>query len=165
MSRIIGIDPGAGGAITLLINTVPHVVRDMPSASGITSASELAELLTELDPDVVVLEDTQPMPKNGSIASFQLGMNTGIVVGVVGTLQHPLVRIRPVDWKRANGLIGKEKDASRHLARELWPHMQDQLKRKLDVDRADAMLIARAHIIRSVKEANGAREPDRSAVV
>ena len=137
----------------------------MPSAAGVTSASELASLLDfDLGIDVVVLEDTQPMPNNGSIASFKLGMNTGIVVGVVGTLQLPLVRMRPVDWKRANGLIRKEKDASRHLARELWPHMQNQLTRKLDVDRADAMLIARAYIIRSVKEANSAGLADRQAL-
>lgn len=161
---IVGIDPGAGGAIASFIGGKPSRVVDMPSAAGVTSASELAEIIYNMNPDVVVLEDTQPMPKNGSIASFKLGMNTGIVVGVVGSLRHPLVRIRPVDWKRANGLIGKEKDASRHLARELWPHMQDHLKRKLDVDRADAMLIARAHIIRSVKEANGAGFADRSAV-
>lgn len=47
---------------------------------------------------------------------------------------------RPVDWKKAMGLTGKEKDASRLLAQKLFPSVR--LARKSDSDRAEALLLA-----------------------
>jgi crossover junction endodeoxyribonuclease RuvC len=150
---IAGIDPGIHGAIAIFHRGALVELHDMPVADSRVDGAQVAEILRDLVPDTVVLEDTQPMPKNGSIASFKLGLNTGIVIGAIHTLGYPLVRIRPVDWKRANGLIGKSKDASRYLARELWPSHADDFKLAKNDGRAEAALIARAHIIRTVKEA------------
>jgi crossover junction endodeoxyribonuclease RuvC len=151
---VVGIDPGVTGGIACFSHNELIAVSEMPVADGRCSGSLLADILRELPPDVVVVEKTQPMPRNGSIASFSLGMNTGIIFGVVETLGHPLVKIRPVDWKRKNGLIGKDKKASRALASELWPEWRHNFARVKDDGKAEAALIARAHIFLWIGEQN-----------
>lgn len=156
MTRVVGIDPGITGGVACIDDgRLSHAVA-MPVYNGLTSALDLCEILTNMQPDVVAVEKTQAMPKNGSVASFSLGMNTGIVHGVIGTLGHPLVMIRPVDWKRANGLVGKDKNASRGLASSLWPYKAAAFKRVKDDGVAEAALIARAYIYLWIKEQHAA---------
>lgn len=150
---VVGIDPGVTGAIAVLTGGTLSAVKDMPIADGRCAGYDVYDFLEDLEPEVVVVEDTQPMPKNGSIASFKLGLNTGIVLGVAQSLGYPIVRMRPVDWKRANGLIGKSKDASRYLASELWPSHRDKFKLVKHDGRAEAALIGRAYVIRRQREA------------
>jgi len=152
--RVVAIDPGLTGAIGCLVDGKFAGVVDMPVGGNRVDASALANIIEAFDPDVVVVEDTQPMPKNGSIASFSLGLSTGIALGVASTLGHPVARIKPSDWKKKAGLTGKDKKASIHLARELWPTSRSFLERVKDADRAEALLIARAYIINYVQEAN-----------
>jgi crossover junction endodeoxyribonuclease RuvC len=152
MTLICGIDPGLGGAIATVWNMRPNSVVDMPVSGKRIDAAAVADILRGINPDVVVVEDTQPMPKNGSIASFSLGMSTGVVLGVASALQYPVVRIKPAEWKKMNGLTGKDKDAARHLVREMWPGMQPYLTLKKHVDRADALLIARAYAMKQLHE-------------
>lgn len=152
--KIIGTDPGVTGALALLVDGKLTEILDMPVAESRVSGWEVGEFIETNNPDVVVVEDTQPMPKNGSVPSFKLGLNTGIVLGVVQSLGYPLVRIRPVDWKRANGLIGKDKNASRYLASELWPDHRAKFALVKHDGRAEAALIARAHVIRHIQGSN-----------
>ena len=81
------------------------------------------------------------MPR-GAIASFSLGWSCGAVHAVVQTLSYPLVKVRPAAWKKDMGLTGKDKDASRLLATELWPKMRGHWKYKKDDGLAEAALIA-----------------------
>ena len=143
MSVIVGIDPGITGGIACISNGKLVAVEAMPIHDGRADGAEIDEILTTYEPDTVYVENTQAMPKNGSIASFSLGLNTGIVLGVVQANQFRLVRVRPVDWKRKMGLVGKNKDASRGLATELFPEFADRFKRVKDDGLAEACLIAR----------------------
>jgi crossover junction endodeoxyribonuclease RuvC len=149
MSFIIGIDPGVSGAIALLHGRGELVsVHDMPVHDSRVDGRAVAAHIGVKNPMVkmtCVVENTQPMPKNGSVASFKLGMATGVVLGCIQTLQHPLVRIRPQEWKKTMGLIKKDKNASRGLARELWPHLADEFKLVKHDGRAEAALIAEAY--------------------
>lgn len=155
MSRVIvGVDPGVTGAIAVVENGKLVGVHDMPIYGGRVAGIEFAELIREADPAYVVVEDTHPMPKNGSIASFKLGLNTGICCGVVQALSHPLIRVRPMLWKKRNGLINQPKDAARGLVQELYPEMAHYFKRVKDQGRADAVLIARFWAFEAVKLAN-----------
>lgn len=140
--RVVGIDPGLTGALALSINRRVVEVVDMPVISKVVQGNLVAEQLAEWGTEIVVLEDITAMPR-GSIASFSLGQSTGIVIGVVSALSHPLVRVRPAMWKRDMGLTGKDKDASRLLAAESFPHLAEQFKRKKDDGRAEACLIAK----------------------
>jgi hypothetical protein len=142
------------GALALLVDGRLEAVIDMPTLDGEVSGRLLAANLVMVEPHIVVIEQVQPMPKVGTIASFKLGMNYGIVLGVVASLSHPIVKIRPAEWKRLSGLLRKPKAASRRLAIELWPHMSDKFERAKDDGRAEAALIARAHASRILQEVN-----------
>lgn len=150
--RIIAIDPGKSGAVALMVGGVLEGVVDMPYIDDEVSGVLLAAHLTLAEPDVVVVEKVHAMPGQGVSSMFNFGKSYGIVIGVTTGLSHPLVKITPQEWKRANGLIGKEKDASRQLAMELWPRHAEHFKRKSDGGRAEAALIARAYQIASIKE-------------
>lgn len=159
MSYIIGVDPGVTGAIALMNGAGDLIqVWDMPVHDSRVDGAEVARIIgAGPDPSfqtlTCVVENTQPMPKNGSVPSFKLGLATGVVLGCIQTLRHPLVRVRPQDWKKTMGLIRKDKDASRGLARELWPHMADEFKLKKHDGRAEAALIAEAY--RRTNHGNG----------
>ena len=141
--RVVGIDPGMTGAIAITGDGHGVAVTDMPVFNGRVDGMEVHRILGKMEPDVVYIEDTQPMPRNGSIASFKLGMNTGIVVGVVHTEGLAMVRVKPSVWKRKMGLISKPKDAVRGLVCELYPQMQQKVRLVKHQGRADAIMIAR----------------------
>jgi hypothetical protein len=152
--RIAGIDPGVTGALALHINGKLDAVEDMPVYDGRTDPSGLAEILNDWLPDVVYIEQTQAMPKNGSIASFSLGMNSGIIIGVCGALSHPFVRVRPVTWKRKMSVLQKDKNGVRGIVREIYPEWADTFKRVKDHNRAEAVLISRYGVSEQLQQAN-----------
>ena len=152
--RLVAIDPGVTGALAFLDAGYVEKVEDMPVLDGECSGLMLAEMINEWYPNYVVIERQQPMPKNGSIAGFKQGVNYGICLGAAESMRHPLVKLRPPEWKQLNGLTGKDKEASRGLALQLWPSMSDRLTRVKDHNRAEAMLIGRAFIIKHVRERN-----------
>lgn len=141
--RIVGIDPGITGALAFWKHGELFEVVDMPIFDGRCDGRSLADHFQAFEPEVIYLEWTQPMPKNGSIASYSLGLNSGIVVGVVQALEIPLERVRPAAWKLKMGLRGKPKSASRGMATELFPHAAHMFRRVKDDGRAEAALIAR----------------------
>jgi len=140
---IVGIDPGVTGGLAVIHDGQLAGVEPMPVHDSRADGWAIDAMLTDWEPDVVFLENTQPMPKNGSIASFSLGLNTGIIVGVVQANHFSLVRVRPVDWKRKMGLTGKDKSASRGLATELFPDYANSFKKVSQDGLAEAALIAR----------------------
>ena len=148
--RIVGVDPGMSGALAVYDHGTLESVHDMPVLDGQVDGGALAELLDEWGPEMVCVERVQPMPRVGTIASFKLGMNYGIVLGVATALSHPLTTLRPVDWKRRMGLIGKTKDASRRLAIELWPNHASMFRLAKHDGRAEAALIARAYAFQAI---------------
>lgn len=141
---IIGIDPGKTGAIAVLgPDGQLRGLLDMPIINGEVDATGLAGVLVHLEaPCVTFVEKVHSMPKQGVKSTFSFGQNYGTILGVIGTLQLPLVKVRPQDWKPTFRLTGKDKDASRQLALEMWPEARDELRLKKHGGRADAALIA-----------------------
>jgi len=143
MTTVAGIDPGITGGLAVIHNGQLSGVEAMPVHDGRADGRAIDEILGEWEPDAVYVENTHAMPKNGSQASFSLGLNTGIVLGVIQSNEFRLVRIPPITWKRKMGLIGKDKNASRGLARELFPNFADSFKLVKHDGLAEAALIAR----------------------
>jgi crossover junction endodeoxyribonuclease RuvC len=138
---IIGVDPGVSGALALFDEGKLQSVADMPVFEGRVDALELSALLQGAE--IVYVENQHPMPRNGTIASFKLGMNYGVVLATIENLMIPIVRIPASTWKIWNGLRGKPKDASVQLARELWPNLRPEIRLAKHHNRAEAALIAR----------------------
>lgn len=149
---IIGVDPGVNGAIAVISSNGSAISTvDMPStAEGSGSkqqcnayllANVISAICKEHNVLLVVLEHVTAMPKQGVTSSFNFGMNYGIVKGVIGAFKLPVRLVRPSIWKK-HYAIGRDKEIARQKAISRWPSMADRLRRKLDSDRAEALLIA-----------------------
>lgn len=149
----IGIDPGLTGAIAVLADgrlcdvwDMPTVGRGKAARQTVNAAALAASLRDHLSAhpgaDVqAVVEDVAARPGQGVTSMFRFGYACGVVSGVLGALSIPVVPVSPRRWKRAYGLLGAHKDASRGRAVDLYP--QAPLARKRDHGRAEAILLAR----------------------
>jgi len=149
--KVLGIDPGITGGYALLNGRELTYCDDLPivkiGTANMIEPRVLAEIIESLNPNHIVIEDNKANGGNGSLANFSMGSSMGVICGVVGTLGYPLIRVRPIDWKRAVGIgtvkgtANERKEAGRQRAIELWP-TNGFFKRKKDHNRAEAALIA-----------------------
>ena len=82
------------------------------------------------------------------------GQNFGAIKGVCAALELPIFFVRPSKWKKHFELINSSKDSSRTKAIEMYPSISDQLAKKKDVNKSDAILIARFFIDTRLKDNN-----------
>lgn len=156
--RVIGIDPGATGAVALIDTEHPLTggmyaeVWDLEaSASASTktiSGHWLCALLADIgEVECVFVEEVHANTLSYK-GNFTLGMATGGILGVLAALNRPVRRIKPKEWQKAMGLSNispvDRKEAHRFKAIEMWPSARESLKHKKDHNRADALLIAEA---------------------
>ena len=151
--RVIGIDPGLSGAIAILENNKVLGIFDMPvMAEGKKNKKQLnsAQLVnilkenTKISEDVaVVVEQVNAMPGQGVTSMFNFGQTFGAIKGVCAALSLPIFFVRPSKWKKHFELINSAKDASRTKVIEMYPSLSNQLTKKRDVNKSDAILIAR----------------------
>ena len=151
--KIIGIDPGISGRIAVLENNKVLSIFDMPvMAEGKKNKRQLnsAQLVTlikeniKLDEEVaVVVEQVNAMPGQGVTSMFNFGQTFGAIKGVCAALNLPIFFVRPSKWKKHFELINSSKDSSRTKAIERYPTLSGQLAKKKDVNKSDAILIAR----------------------
>lgn len=151
----IGCDPGVSGAVAVLADGEPFGVFDMPTRTvndwKEVDAHALAIALRtarSAHPGAYVsacIEKVGARPGDGGTSMFRFGESSGVIKGVLEALNIPYSRAIPAVWKRHYGLLGTDKDASRELAIARFPSMADQLKRKKDNGRGDALLLALWH--------------------
>ena len=154
--HIIGIDPGAHGAIAVLDERGDLIeVHDMPSLDEgngrpATNAPLLAAILAKMRARIAFCEFVSARPTDARAAAFSFGRARGVIEGASAALALPIVFLTPPTWKRlANIAPGVEnKDQARARAIAKWPAMANSFARKLDVDRAEAALIGWAGLQR-----------------
>ena len=152
---IIGIDPGISGAISFYEDGKILDVIDMPSmAEGKKNKRQVngAQIYNEIKKRIkivqkgkvcVVIEQVSAMPGQGVTSMFNFGQTFGAIKGISATLKLPIFFVRPSKWKKHFELINSSKDASRTKVIEMYPTFADQLSKKKDVNKSDAILIAR----------------------
>ena len=91
----------------------------------------------------VIVEQVSAMPGQGVTSMFNFGQTFGAIKGICAALSLPIFYVRPTKWKKHFELINASKDASRTKVIEMYPSISDRLRRKKDVNKADAILIAR----------------------
>lgn len=149
---IIGIDPGASGAVAILEKSGKLVhVFDMPSVEVIAGGKAkkrvspemlAAELKLYADQGATaVVEQVGAMPGQGVSSMFAFGESFGLAKGVLAGLGIPTSTVTPGKWKKAMG-VNAGKDGSRAKAAQLWPTQAGEFKRVKDDGRAEAALIA-----------------------
>ena len=99
--------------------------------------------IIDLNKSAVVVEQVNAMPGQGVTSMFNFGQTFGAIKGICATLNLPIYFVRPSKWKKHFELINSSKDASRTKAIEMYPTLSDNLSRKKDVNKSDAILIAR----------------------
>ena len=150
----IGIDPGLNGAVGVVFDAMKDpVVYDTPTmvVSGVKdkrvyNTAAMALLLkpfSTIDNVLVVLESVHSMPKQGVASSFSFGQGLGMWQGIIAAFGMPLEMPSPQRWKKEIlADQGKDKDASRFKAIQLYPALASQLSRKKDDGRAEVILMA-----------------------
>ena len=151
--KIIGIDPGLSGAIAVLEDNKVLNIFDIPVMSEgkknkrqLNSALLVSLLKENINKDeevAVVVEQVNAMPGQGVTSMFNFGQTFGALKGICAALELPIFFVRPSKWKKHFELINSSKDASRTKAIEMYPKLSNQLSKKKDVNKSDAILIAR----------------------
>ena len=153
--KIIGIDPGLSGGIAVLENNKVKNIFDMPvMAEGKKNkrqlnSAQLVKLLRDNYSDqeevLVVVEQVNAMPGQGVTSMFNFGQTFGAIKGICAALGLPIYFVRPAKWKKHFELINSSKDASRTKTIEMYPSLSNDLAKKKDVNKSDAILIAKYH--------------------
>ena len=151
---IIGIDPGITGSICFFEDGKVLEVLDMPNmAEGKKNKRQVngAQIYNEIFNRTknyskknikVIIENVSAMPGQGVTSMFNFGQSFGVLKGVCSAMQLSMYFVRPAKWKKYFNLINTEKDASRSKVIEIFPYISQQLSRKKDSNKADAILIA-----------------------
>ena len=155
-SIILGIDPGARGAVAVLTDDGDLIaLHDMPaveetSGRPATNAPLLAAIFAKAHASHAYVEFVGARPTDAKASAFAFGRARGVIEGVAGALAIPLRFITPPVWKRAAGVTpGMEnKDAARARAIARWPAQAEMFARKKDVDRAEAALMGWAGLMK-----------------
>ena len=162
MMRIFGIDPGIAGAIAILDEKKIIDVIDLPTmADGKKNKKQLnsahlsqyiSSNIININKTVVVVEQVNAMPGQGVTSMFNFGQTFGAIKGVCAALKLPIFFVRPSKWKKHFELINSSKDASRTKVIEMYPTLSGQLARKRDVNKSDAILIAKFYFETKLKD-------------
>ena len=151
--RIIGIDPGLSGGIAILDDLKIFDIYDMPimpegkkNKNQLNSAQLVNIIRKNLIPNgdtFLIVEQVSAMPGQGVTSMFNFGQTFGSIKGICAALNLPIFFVRPAKWKKHFDLINSSKDASRTKVIEMYPSISPRLSKKKDVNKADAILIAR----------------------
>ena len=151
--RIFGIDPGLSGGIAILDDNKIKEIFDMPvmpdgkknkrQLNSALLAQLFKENIKDIEDTVIIVEQVNAMPGQGVTSMFNFGQTFGAIKGISAALSLPIFFVRPAKWKKHFELINSSKDASRTKAIEMYPSIAEKLSKKKDVNKSDAILIAR----------------------
>lgn len=146
-----GIDPGLQGAVGVLWQTGKIEVFDIPTYEGVRGRREydvpgMNELLVQIvgeAPSGVTfgLEAATPFAKGGKQAWRAAGRAVGLWEALLVAHKVPYLIVPAIRWKKALRL-SSDKAMAVARAKQIWPTISDQLSRKRDHNRAEALLIA-----------------------
>ena len=150
---IIGIDPGISGSICFFKDGRILEVIEMPvmtegkknkkQVNGAQIYNEFLKRINKKEDEIrVVIEQVSAMPGQGVTSMFNFGQSFGILKGICSSMQLPMYFVRPAKWKKYFNLLNSQKDASRTKAIEIFPYFSQQLSKKKDSNKADAILIS-----------------------
>jgi crossover junction endodeoxyribonuclease RuvC len=148
--KYLGIDPGIHGGLCVIevMSEAAHVIDaiDVPVIGS--AAKERIDILGVREwllvhrPAFAFVERAQALPHQGASSGFKFGRATGALEATVALCGVPLEIVEPSMWKKFFRLPGKDKEAARQRALELFPAAYLLFARKRDHQRAEAALIA-----------------------
>ena len=139
----LGIDPGKKGGLALLTAT-GTVISTMRMPDGkVRILDVISTLKKEHAGLIMVVEQSQPMPKQGIVSAFNYGRHFATFEDAAILLKIVYHTVTPAVWKRAMQL-SKDKNDSFAACRKLFPDVDliPQGCRKQHDGIAEALLIA-----------------------
>jgi crossover junction endodeoxyribonuclease RuvC len=123
-TTIVGIDPGAKGAIACFLDGKLNHIEDMPTVTHKgkprVDGAAVGAIIRSWGPEAAFMERVGAMPGQGVVSMFTFGMAAGIVLGALGALLIPVTLITPAQWKVALR-VPAAKDGARARASQLIP--------------------------------------------
>ena len=152
---VLGIDPGVGGGLAVIITQVDIFKLKPPEILGgirtpltshrgkkIVDSSKLFQWLSNFEIDVAVVEQVSGRP--GQAGVFQFGRATGAVEAVAMIVSPRMSWVTPAVWKSYFGL-SKDKQQSIDTARHRFGNSY-HWKHKADDGIAEAALMAQWYL-------------------
>ena len=140
----IGIDPGYGGGIAMIMGEewfAQRYPRDrvVNDARGLFNSYWHSAVIEGYNV-VTYIEKVWAMPHDGRSSAFKIGMNYGIWHGI--TAGHTLIEVIPRKWQSVYDELSKDKKERKQQLKELAIEIVDgQCKTTLNT--CDAILIAK----------------------
>lgn len=139
MSIVIGIDPGASGAICAIYpnGRSCDFVKLSETEADIANQLFMYSEYNELDDGFAYIERVHSSPQMGVTSAFSFGKSYGFLRGLLIALKIPFEEVTPQKWQKAMGCMTKgDKNVSKARAQQLFPQV------KVTHAIADALLIA-----------------------
>lgn len=143
MRFYLGADPGQGGGYAIISEDLSDARAWRYPDDVFCLAADLKELPHE-QIALAAIERVHAMPKQGVSSTFKFGQNYGGWLGILATLNIPVVTVTSRKWQKAMldaGTGETTKDRSLAMARRLFPAVD--LRFKVDNGKADALHLAR----------------------
>jgi crossover junction endodeoxyribonuclease RuvC len=123
----VGIDPGLKGGIAVITEGILTSLLPMPGEAGLREFLQSLSEAGKTIPPMVVLEKSQPMPKQGVSSVFSYGVGYGIILGMLIYGRIPYHLVRPAVWK-STMLAGepdkKDKGTSIRVVERIFPDVE-----------------------------------------
>lgn len=134
--RILGIDPGKSGGLTIIDTDGER--RDKTQAHKMPETpADLWHLIAESQPDVAYIEHVHSSPQMGVKSAFTFGEGFGRLTGMLTAAGCRWELVRPQKWQKDMGCLSKgDKNKTKEAAQRLFPWL------RVTHATADSLLIA-----------------------
>ena len=141
-NSFVGIDPGNGGGIAVLIDDADEtevITRKFPE--DVRDDGIFLRTATSNTSYRVAIEKVHSMPKQGVKSTFTFGMNYGIWIGSLRTLDIDFIKVQAKQWQEhyeipSNIPYYDRKKELKQIAIKLFPNQ------RITMYTCDALLIA-----------------------
>lgn len=134
---ILGIDPGASGAIGML-RYENGTLEGIGAMKLDVTERDISDYFAYQDrPLFAFIERVHSMPKQGVASSFKFGVSYGFLRGCLIAHEIPFEEVTPQKWQKFMGCLSRgDKNVTKAKAQQLFPEI------KITHAVADALLIA-----------------------
>ncbi len=139
----LGIDPGKQGGMGILRSDGVVVTTTRMPTGKVRIMDWISTALAQAGNLVMVVEQSQPMPKQGIVSAFNYGRHFAIFEDTAILLKVPYHTVTPAVWKKSMHLTSDKND-SFTACRRLFPIVEliPQGCRKQHDGIAEALLVA-----------------------
>ena len=125
MDAWIGIDPGQKGFLCLIVPNDKIIQYRSNIEKPINISTWLHIINSKYNLKMCVIEDVHSIYGTSAKSNFMFGYNTGLITGIIQTVNLPLAKVQPKKWQKAIGSTctgnGLKKEIAK-IATDLYPN-------------------------------------------